>query len=201
MKPFSTLISASALLLALMTTTSQAEDARASRDRSTLSTLAGTYASTATEAWYGAYGTREFGFRDGRWSLQFALALDPAMKVKVFEFRTLGPYYVGQASRTVSGAFDALFIEETKFVTLRTRDAELIKAFGLAGCKLEADVEKDISEAGCAAWKPVAVCHEDHDLLALNDAGGLHFGERPRDNDMCVAANRPKALLKAVAKR
>jgi hypothetical protein len=178
----------------------QAEMPSAAKHRSALSTLSGTYASTAVEAWYGAFGTREFTFGQGRWALRFVLALDPAMKAKVFEFRTQGPYYVGQASKTVPGAFEALFIEDAKFVTLKASDVQLIKAFGLAECGLRADVEKDISVQGCAGWKPVAVCKEDHDLLALTDAGGLQFGERPKDNDMCTPAKRPQALLPPVLK-
>lgn len=178
----------------------QSEPGKAAWDRAALSSLSGTYSSTAVEAWYGAYGTREFRFEDGRWSLKFVLALDPTMSAKVFEFRTQGPYYVGQASKTVPGAFDALFIEDQKFVTLRARDLKLTEAFGLAGCSLVVDVEKDVSVSGCAGWKPVSVCKEDHDLLAINGTGGLHFGERPRDNDMCSADKRPKSLLQAVVK-
>ncbi len=170
-------------------------------ERATLATLSGTWASSQSESWYGAYGTREFRFEDGRWSLRFTLALDPAMQARVFEFRTGGPYYIAQSSKTVPGAFDAVFMEDTKHLTLRTRDTKLLQAFGLAACGLEPDVEKDISIQGCAAWKPVAQCREDHDLLALGQGGQLHFGVRPRDNDMCSADRRPKALLQPVIKR
>jgi len=58
----------------------------------------------------------------------------------------------------------------------------------------------DISERGCAGWKPVADCAEDHDLLALGPQG-LQFGVRPRDNDMCTPDRRPTALLPAVVPR
>ncbi len=47
---------------------------------------------------------------------------------------------------------------------------------------------------------PVAVCPEDHDLLAIDDAGALRFGVRPPDNDMCTADKRPTALPPAVIK-
>lgn len=175
--------------------------ARAIHDRATLSTLSGTWASTQPEPWYGAWGTREFTFDRGQWSLRFTFALDPAMKTPVFEFRTGGPYYIAQSSRSVAGAFEAVFMEDAKFVTLRTRDPRLVQATGLAACGLVADVEKDISAQGCAGWKPVAQCREDHDLLALGDGGGLHFGVRPRDNDMCTSDKRPTALLPAVMRR
>jgi hypothetical protein len=176
--------------------------AQAAADHAALSQLAGTYRSSAAEDWgRGSYGTREFGFNEGRWSLRFTLALDPQMRSKVFEFRTQGHYVVGAASKTVPGAFDALFTEDAKYVTLHTSDPQLAAAFGLAACGLQPGVESDISVAGCAVWKPVAVCREDHDLLALDAQGGLRFGVRPPDNDMCSAQKRPTALLPAVVKR
>lgn len=179
----------------------QAGDKRTA-DRQALAQLAGTYRSTSAEDWgRGSFGTREFGFDNGRWTLKFTLALDPQMKHPVFEFRTQGQYFVGTASKTVPGAFDALFTEDAKYVTLRTPDPQLATAFGLAGCGLAADVEKDISSEGCALWKSVAACGVDHDLLALDDRGGLRFGVRPPDNDMCTAGRRPAALLPAVVKR
>ncbi len=174
---------------------------REALERTALATLSGIWASPQSESWYGAYGTREFRFDEGRWSLRFTLALDPAMQAKVFEFRTGGPYYIAQVSKTVPGAFDAVFMEDTKHVTLMTRDPKLAQAFGFAACGLEPDVEKDISIQGCAGWKPVAKCREDHDLLALGPGGQLHFGVRPRDNDMCSADRRPKALLQPVVRR
>jgi hypothetical protein len=71
---------------------------------------------------------------------------------------------------------------------------------GMVDCGLTLNLETDISETGCAAWAPVALCGEDHDLLALSDAG-LHFGVRPADNDMCSADKTPTALLPAVVLR
>jgi hypothetical protein len=160
--------------------------------------LSGTWRSTGPERWGEAWGWREFTFDRGRWSLRFTLALDPQAQAKVFEFRTGGSYQVLRPSAAVPGAWDALFNEEAKFVTLHALDAGLVQAFGLAGCALVAGVEKDISRAGCANWKPVAQCGEDHDLLALDADGGLRFGVRPDDNDMCTADKRPTALLPAV---
>jgi hypothetical protein len=168
--------------------------------RSALQALTGVYASSAPESWYGGTGTRRFSFGGGRWELTFVHALDPAMAKKTFRFRTRGPYVVGAASTTVPGAFEADFGEEAKLVTLLTDDPAVVKAFGFAGCGLKLDVEVDISATGCAGWKPVAQCGVDHDLLALGPAG-LHFGVRPRDNDMCAPAKRPTALLQAVVKQ
>lgn len=176
-------------------------DAPLRPDGPALQRLHGVYASADAESWGGAYGTREFSFDRGRWTLRFTLALDPKMQQPVFEFRTHGRYTVQAASKAVPGAFEALFTEDAKYVTLKTTDAKLAAAFGLAGCGLSPGVERDISVTGCANWKPVAQCAEDHDLLALDTRGGLYFGVRPRDNDMCTADKRPTALLPAVWRR
>lgn len=174
--------------------------AAADEDRATLSTLDGVYASSAPEPWYGGYGTRRFTFGNGRWGLTFVHALDPAMSMKTFQFRTEGGYSIGERSKAVPEAFEAVFLEERKLVTLLTGDAALVEAFGFAGCGLTKDVEVDISETGCAGWKPVAECGEDHDLLAL-DGDGLRFGVRPADNDMCTPDRRPTTLLMPVVRQ
>lgn len=165
-----------------------------------LAALSGEWTSPAPEAWYGGYGTREFRFGGGMWELRFTHALDPQMKAKTFVFRTGGKYRVGEASPHAAGAYETVFGEEWKKLTSHLADPALVEAFGLAGCGLAAGVEKDISLDGCANWKPVAQCGEDHDLLAMRD-GMLHFGVRPADNDMCTADKRPTALLGPVVKR
>jgi len=168
--------------------------------RDQLESLSGTYASAAPERWYGGYGTRRFTFEGGRWSLAFTHAMDADMRQPTFRFRTEGPYAVRGASAAVRGAFEAVFYEDVKLVTLLTADPAIVAAFGFAGCGLRLNVEIDISKTGCAGWKPVAECREDHDLLAIS-AAGLHFGVRPRDNDMCTAERRPTALLQPVVRQ
>jgi hypothetical protein len=190
-----------AFSLAFTAHAQSADNSKRMRDREQLATLSGTYASSAIEPWYGAWGRREFAFDQGRWSLKFVFALDPAMQMRVFEFRTLGTYYVGTQNKAVPEAFDTLFLEDQKFVTLLTPDTELAKKFGFGNCGLTNGVEKDISVSGCANWKPVAMCNQDHDLLAIDAKGGINFGVRPMDNDMCSHAKRPKALLQAVVKQ
>lgn len=167
-----------------------------------LQQLSGTFASSGGEDWgKGTFGHREFVLDRGKWSLRFTLALDPAMTKPVFDFRTLGTYSVGASSPTVAHAFETTFTEEKKFVTLRTADPELAKAFGLAACGLSVGVEKDVSIEGCALWRPVADCGRDFDLLALDQPDRLFFGVRPADNDMCTPDKRPTALLPAVVRR
>lgn len=168
--------------------------------RDQLERLSGAYASSAPEHWYGGYGTRRFTFDQGKWNLIFTHALDAGMQNRTFQFRTEGLYQVRTASRAAPGAFDAIFFEDVKFVTLLTSDAAIINAYGFANCGLKLNVEVDISRTGCAGWKPVSECREDHDLLAIT-AAGLHFGVRPRDNNMCTADRRPTALLQPVVRQ
>jgi hypothetical protein len=159
----------------------------------------GTFRSAAAEEWYGGYGTREFTFANGRWQLIFTHALDPAMTLRTFQFRTGGPFEIGAASDVVAGAFDGVFHEDWKHVTLLTDNAEIVAAMGMGDCGLTYNLETDISETGCAAWAPVAECGEDHDLFAM-DGTGVYFGVRPADNDMCTPDRRPTALLPVVAR-
>ena len=165
-----------------------------------LGTLEGTWESPAAEPWYGGWGTREFVFRDRQWSLTFVHALDPGMTIRTFQFRTGGGYAV-QEPGPVTGAFHTVFDEDWKHLTLLTSDPDLAAAMGLADCGLVPNLEADISATGCAGWRPVAICGEDHDLFGMNAEGGLHFGVRPADNDMCAAEKTPSALLPAVVRR
>ena len=168
-------------------------------DANALQNAHGTYRSAAPEPWYGGFGTREFVFANGRWELIFTHALDPAMTMRTFVFRTGGAYEIGGPNNDVTGAYDGTFFEEWKHVTLLTDVPEVIAGMGMAGCVLTPNLETDISQSGCAAWRPVAECGADHDILAMTDTG-LQFGVRPADNDMCTPDRRPTALLPVVAK-
>ena len=88
--------------------------------RAALETLTGTYASPAPEPWYGGHGTRRFTFEKGQWSLVFTHALDAHMQRPTFGFRTHGPYRIGADSAAVPGAFEGVFYEDAKLVTLLT---------------------------------------------------------------------------------
>ncbi len=169
--------------------------------REALSTLSGSYASIGPEAWYGGHGRRLFTFDAGSWTLDFTFGLDPALESPVFRFRTGGDYRIEGPSQAVPGAWQAVFDEDRKLLTLLTGDEGLAEAMGLAACGLVPGVETDISQTGCASWRPVADCPEDHDLLAMEPNGDLRFGVRPADNDMCTAARRPTALLNDVVRR
>ncbi|HSF64151.1 MAG TPA: hypothetical protein VLA78_07170 [Paracoccaceae bacterium] len=185
-----------ALGLATLTLTA----APAAADPGALQTLSGTWASPAPEPWYGGWGQREFVLSGGQWTLTFTHALDRDMTQRTFQFRTGGAYRVGAPSDVVPGAWRTAFDEDWKHVTLLARDPGLVAAMGMADCGLVPNLETDISDTGCAAWRPVADCGTDHDLLA-QEGTGLRFGVRPADNDMCTPDRTPTALLPAVQRR
>ena len=170
-------------------------------DKVRLEQLNGVWASEGPEEWDGAYGRRTFAFEDGQWSLIFDFGFDPELKQKVFTFRTDGAYRVGERSSDVPNAFRTVFDEKRKFLTFYPNDPALAAQFGMGECGLTPGVEKDISQAGCAVWKPVAECGEDHDLFAIDEEDRLYFGVRPADNDMCTPDRTPTALLAPVVKQ
>ena len=168
--------------------------------KSKLENLSGTYADAKPYAYGQAWGKRVFTFDKGKWTLNFTLALDPEMKMQVFQFRTLGTYKVQDKSSKVADSYNAVFYEEKKLLTLKTSDENLIKAFGFAPCNMIKDVEQDVSGKGCPGWKSVAECPADNDLLSLDKDGKLYFGNRPQDNDMCSPEKRPTSLTPPVIK-
>jgi hypothetical protein len=170
------------------------------KSKKKLQNLSGTYADAKPYNYGKTWGNRVFTFDKGKWTLVFTLALDPELKMQVFQFRTFGTYKVQEKSTKVVNAYNALFIEEKKLLTLKTDDENLIKAFGFAPCNITKDVEQDISEKGCSGWKSVAECPTDNDLLSLDKEGNLYFGDRPSDNDMCSLEKRPTKLTPPVVK-
>lgn len=185
--------------LVLATLTATAASAQTFAPRADVEAVTGTFRSTSPEAWYGGFGTREFIFAEGHWQLIFTHALDPDMTIRTFQFRTGGPFEIGAASDAVHGAFNGVFHERWKHVTLLTDNEEIVAGMGMADCELSYNLETDISESGCAGWRPVEICGEDHDLFALDETG-LYFGVRPDDNDMCTPDKRPTDLLPVVAR-
>lgn len=162
--------------------------------------LSGTYADAKPYNYGKAWGKRVFTFDNGKWTLVFTLGLDPELKMQVFQFRTVGNYKLEEKSTKLENTYNAVFYEAKKFLTLKTADANLIKAFGFVSCGMTKDIEIDVSEKGCSGWKSVAECPGDYDLLSLDAKGLLYFGDRPADNDMCSADKRPTKLTPPVTK-
>lgn len=168
--------------------------------KSKLENLSGTYADPQPYPYGKAWGKRMFTFNKGKWTLHFTLALDSEMTLQVFKFRTFGTYKIQEKSPKIADTYHAVFYEEKKFLTLKTSDEHLIKAFGFAPCNMTIDVEQDVSLSGCSGWKSVRDCPGDYDLLSLDKKGKLHFGSRPQDNDMCSEDKRPTSLTPPVIK-
>ncbi|MBL0882388.1 MAG: hypothetical protein IBJ16_03390 [Chitinophagaceae bacterium] len=190
-----------ALMLATAFTTDKSKPT-AENMKQLLENLNGTYKDQKAVDWgQGTFGRRVFTFNKGKWTLSFVLSLDPDMKNQIFIFRTEGDYRVLDPSAKVPNAYNALFIEKKKFVTLKTADTKLAQAFGLSACGFIQNQEKDISQTGCSLWKSVTECNEDHDLLSLDKEGKLYFGLRPPDNNMCSADKRPTQLYSPVEKQ
>lgn len=168
--------------------------------KSELENLSGTYVDHLPYNYGNSWGKRVFTFDKGKWTLDFTLALDPELKIQVFKFRTFGTYRILEKSSKLENTYNALFYEEKKFLTLKTSDENLIKAFGFLPCNLTIDVEKDVSFDGCSSWKSVKDCPGDYDILSLDKEGKLYFGNRPQDNDMCSPNKRPTSLTPPVVK-
>lgn len=190
----------SIVLLALLALSVLAFKSRTENLKTKLENLSGTYSDPKPYPYGEAWGKRTFTFDKGKWTLVFTLSLDPAMKLKVFEFRTFGRYQLHGKSAKVPDTYEAVFYEDKKFVTLKTTDENLIHAFGFSPCNLSLDVEKDISLNGCSAWQSVKQCPGDYDLLSMDKEGKLYFGERPGDNDLCSPEKRPTRLSPPVVK-
>lgn len=183
-----------ALILSLTTLTN------CKSEKETLQNLSGVYSDPKPYSYGKTFGHRTFSFENQNWTLDFTLSVDSEGKIPVFSFRTFGKFKILTESKEVAKAWNSIFYEEKKFLTLKTADVNLIKAFRFSDCGLRLNEEKDISNLGCSAWLPISVCNEDHDLLMLNSDGGLHFGERPMDNNMCSPKKRPNKLTPPVYK-
>lgn len=139
----------------------------------------------------GTFGYREFTFDENSWNLKFSLFLDEAMNKPVIMFRTFGNYEITGDSKLVSGANEATFFMEKKFLTLLTDNEDVITNFGFSNCNLSMNVEKEITNTGCSFFVSNDVCDKEYDLLQLKD-NKLYLGERI--TDMCQESGRPKGL-------
>lgn len=163
--------------------------------------LDGTYVSEKSEnLGNGTFGYREFVFNDDQWELKFTLYFDSLRTKPVFRFRAKGPYSVQGASSKVTGADNALFTFDKKYVTLLSSDAAVATGFGFTACNLQVNTEKDITDSGCSFLVSKSACGQEYDLLK-KDGDKLFLGARPATGDMCAEDRRPTALGAALVKR
>lgn len=142
------------------------------------------------------YLVLDFVIGKSDWKLDYVVHADAACTTKLVTVAIDGDYALDRPSNTVANAWEARFAFAHKTITPHVDG--LVAA--LTGAKCGAKPWKvgeaqDVYEAGCAAFGmyPKATCSADYDLVSL-DGAALHFGARPKDNDMCTAAKRPTAI-------
>ncbi len=142
------------------------------------------------------YLVLDFTIGKSDWKIDYVVHGDAACSVKLLTVTIDGDYALDRPSPSVAGAWEARFGFAHKVMTPHVDG--LVQA--LTGAKCGAKPWKigegqDVYDAGCAAFGqyPKATCPADFDLVKL-DAGALHFGDRPKDNDMCTPAKRPSAI-------
>lgn len=154
----------------------------------------GTWKSAAAEdLGNGTFGTRTFVLRDGHWSIVFTCYGDSALQAPLFAFEAAGPWKLGEESRKVKGAHEAVFEFKAKTLTLLSKAPEVPKNFGFAACGLTVGEPKDISKTGCSFFGSVEKAPREFDLMGL-EGQTLKLGARPADGDLGTAEKRPTAL-------
>jgi len=165
--------------------------------------VAGRWKSACTPSTAPQAFTLDFTIADPAWSVDYAVYADAACAEKLLTVHIEGTYAIGAPS-AVAGAYDARFAFTRKVVTPHVDAATQLLA-SPEGCARDGFVTgapTDVSDAGCAGLgqRPVAACPADYDIVRVAD-GGLTFGLRPADNDMCTPDKRPKALAPVTSGR
>jgi hypothetical protein len=138
----------------------------------------------------------DFDIAASTWKLDYVVFGDKTCSAKFFTVHIEGPYAIGAASTVVPGAYDARFAFDKKTITPHGAAAAQFLSSDM-GCKLAFTdgVATDVGGSGCAnlGQYPIAKCAADYDVVKI-EGDALHFGDRPKDNDMCTEAKRPRAL-------
>lgn len=142
------------------------------------------------------YLVLDFTLGAADWKLDYRVHADAACSTRLVTIAIDGDYLLERPSTTVEGAWEARFGFRHKTVTPHVDGVVAALTAGKCGTKAWVVGEgQEILDGGCAAFGqyPRASCAADFDLVRL-DASALHFGDRPKDNDMCTPAKRPRAL-------
>lgn len=145
----------------------------------------------------------DFTIAKDTWSLDYSTFGDAECKAKFLTVHIEGPYEVSGPSTAVAGAHEAKFGFTKKTIT-----PHLDAAAGFLGSDKgcggtwTAGTGVDVLDKGCGGLGqyPGSACGADFDLVQT-DGTTLRFGERPKDNNMCTADRRPKALSQLVMKK
>lgn len=141
--------------------------------------------------------TLDFTIEASRWSLEYDTYADAGCGARFLTVHIEGAYEVLAASPSVMDAWNARFGFDRKTVTPHGDAAvgflsSLGEACGGPGTWTDGTA-RDVFAIGCAmlGQYPSSSCTADYDVVTIDDAGVLHFGQRPVDNDMCTEAKRP----------
>jgi hypothetical protein len=142
----------------------------------------------------GYFGTRDIRLTQAGWEVAFTRYLDKEATKPVYIYRAAGTYAIGAAAAAVDGAYDVVFTVSSKFLTLKTGDAQVIKTAGLEFCNfLKKDTEVDISTLGCSSFMTVTGCPQEFDLVKLEGAD-LLLGKRLYSDTLCSEDRRPTEM-------
>lgn len=174
-------------------------DDAAVNDASAAPQIEGRWRSAAPEPLPGGEGgtrylTRDFTFADGRWSIDFAVAADPAGETVLFAGRNEGSYSVSP-DRMTSGSYPAKFDFEARSLTPRVPAiADALTAAGCGATDWQVGEAQDVLAQGCEAFRIFSgdECAGEFDVVRI-DGAQLFLGPRPADGFMCSEDLRPEA--------
>jgi hypothetical protein len=162
--------------------------------------LNGRWESIKPEAQGQVFATRDFTFKNDKWSIIYTVYGDSEKKYPVFSFEAEGSFKVGKKSDKVDNTYEADFSFSKKYVTLLTDDEATIKSIGFDACNLKKGVKTDISQNGCSFLASVKNYGLEYDLISLNGTE-LKLGSRPADGNMSKPELRPTQLGEPLKKK
>jgi len=163
--------------------------------------VAGRWVSVGCETTQGPEGPRyvmrDLRLTESTWAVDLTVYGDANCAEPTLVVRVEGPYLLGQASTTVPGATDALFVEAEAQVTPRSAAAvEMLNGAPAGTCgavRWARDDRQRLRPMGCALLgigSPAA----EYDLVK-RDGDRLFLGARPSaNNDLNAPERRPTAL-------
>lgn len=124
----------------------------------------------AVKASNNQYLQKTYSFDGEKWESQVLYFQDRDLRRKLFKIRS-----VGTMKKMVDSELTS-FIAEQKYVTIYTDNQRVIMELGLNYCPLTKDVEKDITENGCAFIKSAARTQTIKEKIDLS-GNSLKLGE------------------------
>jgi hypothetical protein len=149
------------------------------------------------------YFTMDFHNTTDHWQLAYVVFGDAKCATPLVAVDITGPYTIGGASPTVSGAHEAVFEFDKKSITPKAQPlADALNGMPECGGGFAVGSAHDVYERGCPGFGqyPHSACAADYDVI-WREGDQLRFGQRPADNNMCSADRRPAALSPLILRR